>query len=113
MVSAALSPFADVVAAGSIGAARRLLTVERFDLAILDVSLDDGSGLDLLNSMTAGASPRLPVVIFSARDADRDSARAEAALTKSRTSLATLVETVRRILAESKEARDEELRSYG
>lgn len=113
VVSAALSPFADIVSAGGVAAARRLLAMERFDLAILDVSLDDGSGLDLLNSMTAGAARRVPVVVFSARDADRDTARAEAALTKSRTSLATLVETVRRILAESKEARDESLRSYG
>ena len=104
VVSAALAPLADVVAAPSLAAARRELAVDSFDVAILDVTLEDGSGLDLLTELEA-ASPPVPTIIFSARDTDRAVAsQAEGAMTKSRTSLDALVDAVRSAL----EGRDPE-----
>jgi PAS domain S-box-containing protein len=103
VVSAALAPHADVVAVSTVAAARSELAAGTFDLAILDVALEDGSGLELLGRLNGGGgrAPRVPTIIFSARDTERDvAAQAEAAMTKSRTSLATLVETARRLLAE-------------
>lgn len=99
VVSAAVAPFAETVCAASVADARRALMRDVFSLAIIDIALEDGSGLDLLNSMTASESPRVPVIIFSAQDAEKSvAARSEAVFTKSRTSLAALAEAARRSL---------------
>lgn len=114
VVSTAVAPFADLVLAPTVAAAKRALAVEDFDLAILDIGLEDGSGLELLGAMTSGPGHRTPVVVFSARDMDRETAaRAAAVLTKSRASLASLVEVVKTTLAERREVGAAEVRSYG
>ncbi|QZO00794.1 hybrid sensor histidine kinase/response regulator [Chenggangzhangella methanolivorans] len=101
VVAAALAPYADVTAVASVAAARREVETGGYEIAILDVALEDGSGLDLLSTFEEAYPRPLRAIIFSARDADRAvAARAEAAMTKSRSSLATLVETVRGMLAE-------------
>ncbi|MGA0531657.1 ATP-binding protein [Hansschlegelia sp. KR7-227] len=97
VVSAAVTPLADVVSVGTVSAARREIERSSFDVAIVDVTLEDGSGLDLL--ATLSGPRRVPTVIFSANDVDRDiAAHVEASLTKSRTSLSALVDTVRRLI---------------
>jgi PAS domain S-box-containing protein len=104
VVSASLSPAADVVSVGTLSGAYGQLTSGSFDLAIVDVALEDGSGLDLLTALQAAGPRPIPAVIFSARDVDLDQAlHAEATMTKSRTSLSHLVDTVRKLI-EKKEA---------
>ena len=108
VVSAALAPLGDVAAAPSVAAARRQLERTSFDLAILDVALEDGSGLELLRDFAIAEPRPIPTIIFSARDTDRDvAAQAAVAMTKSRSSLGALVDAVRRILAEQGLASEE------
>ncbi len=54
----------EVVTAGSIRDALRLIEEEKFDLYILDKRLPDGSGLDLCRRFTA-LTPHVPVIFYS------------------------------------------------
>ena len=54
----------EVVTAGSIRDALRLIEEEKFDLYILDKRLPDGSGLDLCRRFAA-LTPHVPVVFYS------------------------------------------------
>lgn len=115
VVSAALAPYAEVTSTGSIATARRALESLDFDLAILDEGVEDGSGLELMRLLKDNEPRPIPIVLFSARDPERQTAvLAEAALTKSRASLATLVDQVRRILADRSGAPERDAgRSWG
>ncbi|HEX8470576.1 MAG TPA: hypothetical protein VF633_05645, partial [Brevundimonas sp.] len=63
-----------------------------------DIGLPDGSGLELLSELNDEAGRAVPVIIYSAQEMDAALAgRVEAVLTKSRTSLAGLARTVRRL----------------
>jgi PAS domain S-box-containing protein len=101
LVAETLRGDADVVSANSIGAARTALSTGHFDLAVLDLSLADGFGLDLLSELHDRDGKSIPVVVFSAQDANPEVAvRVEAMLTKSRTSIDKLVGILRRIVAD-------------
>ena len=94
----ALSGVAEVTPAASLAAARAALEAHRPDLVVLDLGLPDGSGLDLLTDLDDGKGRTIPVVIYSAQEMDAALGdRVEAVLVKSRTSLASLVRTVRRL----------------
>lgn len=98
LTASALSGAAELVAAGSLAEARALLAERRPDLVILDLGLPDGSGLELLGDLQAGEGPTIPVIIYSAHEADEALLKGvEAVLLKSSTSLATLARTVRRL----------------
>lgn len=78
-----------------VAAARRLLAVTSFDLVILDLSLPDGSGTDLLEDIKGQS----PVLVFAGRQPPLAVSKAiTAALTKSTTSNEQLLATVRRVL---------------
>lgn len=95
LTASALDDGAEVVPAGSLAEARACLAGRRPDLVILDLGLPDGSGLDLLPDLGEA-----PVVIYSAQDMDAALVdQVEAVLTKTRTSLAGLARTVRRLIA--------------
>ncbi|WP_160147338.1 ATP-binding protein [Methylopila sp. Yamaguchi] len=101
VVAAAVMPIADVVSARSLIEARARLVDTAFDLAIIDVALGDGSGLELLADLEATTPRPIPAIIFSAHDVDGDVApQAAAALTKSRTSLTALVDAVKRLVGQ-------------
>lgn len=51
--------------------ARQLLKINRFQLAILDVNLPDGSGFGLCREIKA-AAPELPVIFLTANDLEQD-----------------------------------------
>ncbi|RYY22551.1 MAG: response regulator [Sphingomonadales bacterium] len=86
----------------SLAEAREALQGRRPDLVILDLGLPDGHGLDLLPELTDEEGRTIPVVIYSAQDADRQAAPAvQAVLTKSRMSLTQLARTVRRLTRSS------------
>jgi len=104
IVAAALSDHCDVIAADSLKSARRMLRDNQPQLAILDMALGDGSGLDLLGDLRKGRAP-IPVIVFSAQSLDdaqlTDSV--DAVLTKSRASLKELSDQVRSLAARSPE----------
>lgn len=56
----------DLRCADSLRAAREMLAHTRFDAAVLDIMLPDGSGLDMCRELRA-AWPALPLLILSAR----------------------------------------------
>lgn len=99
-VAQALSTTADVVSVDSIEAARHALAADRIDLAVLDISLNPGSGLDLLPDLRDSRGDAIPVIIFSAQGAGLAcDEQIQAAVAKSHASLENLVATVRDRLA--------------
>jgi signal transduction histidine kinase/DNA-binding response OmpR family regulator len=85
IVAAVIGNEAEVVQAPSLSEGRRALAERTFSLVILDVSLPDGSGLDLIDAIRRLSDPP-PILIFSASDSDSAiAARVSAALVKSRT----------------------------
>src|SRR5262249_9189679 len=78
--------------------AERAVTAFDFDVVILDINLPDGSGSELLPKLKASTGASIPVVVFSAHDADPDLARKVASvLTKTHNSLDQLVQIVARL----------------
>ncbi|BBJ23618.1 hypothetical protein W01_15450 [Candidatus Nitrotoga sp. AM1P] len=89
---------ADLDHAGMLAEAKHLLKQCRYDLVILDLTLPDGSGQELL-SLLNGATPPIPVMVFSAREIEREEIRNVASLmVKSRTSDAQLLATIKRLI---------------
>jgi len=85
--------------ASSLAEARNCLDRQTFDLAILDVRLPDGSGLDLLPRLKGEKAETMPVIIFSDHAVEDDMAsRVDAALVKARTTDRDLLETIRRLV---------------
>lgn len=98
VTASALSGTAEIIPAESLAAARAVLGRVRPDLVILDLGLPDGSGLELLGDLGDEQGRTVPVIVYSAQEMDGALAnRVEAVLTKSRTSLAGLTRTVRRL----------------
>ncbi len=60
-----------VVHASSVGAAKDILEAHTFDLAILDLNLPDGSGLDLTQPLRATCRD-LPILVLTARSGVAD-----------------------------------------
>jgi PAS domain S-box-containing protein len=89
-----------VVAAPTLDIARQRLLSDRFDLIILDLTLSDGLGKDLIPHLVDAAGVPIPIVVFTAQDSTPELAvQAVTVLTKSRDNLAALVETVRSAIA--------------
>lgn len=100
LVAAALEGHAEVCSADGVLAARRMLAERNFDLAIVDLSLADGSGVELLPELRCNGKSPLPVVIFSAQDADPEIAGlVDAHLTKARTPIDDLIAIVETLTA--------------
>jgi PAS domain S-box-containing protein len=100
LVAHELHPVADVVSADSLQSARRALSTARIDLAVLDIILGGGSGLDLLPDLRDGGGNPIPVVIFAADAAHQPcGGQVQLALPKATVSLETLATAVRDRLA--------------
>jgi len=98
VVANVLGHDADVVPAGSIKEARQIIAKGGIDLAVIDLSLEDGDGVDLLPELRRAGGKRIPAVIFSGHDADPAVAgRVDAVLTKCRASLDRLADILRRV----------------
>ncbi len=101
VLAAMLQGTADIVAAVDLKAARAELAKSGFDLVVLDVSLPDGNGLDLLSQINQ-QHPPVPVMIFSAQEMDAGSAASiSTALVKSRTSNKELLARITALLSRS------------
>jgi PAS domain S-box-containing protein len=95
LVKELLGAEASVVAAHSLAQARRCLAERLYDLVILDLTLGDGSGLDLL-PLLRDTENRPPVILYSATEPTREiSGLVEAALVKSRDSVEQLLTSIR------------------
>ncbi|PYE49908.1 response regulator [Deinococcus yavapaiensis] len=98
VVQELLQEVAEVKGAGSIAEASAMLRSQSFDLVLLDVTLPDGNGLELL-AQVRETHPPVPVLVFSASDLDRSSLEHVAAtLVKSRTSNDQLLGTIKALL---------------
>jgi DNA-binding response OmpR family regulator len=100
VVAQALAATADVFSADSIDEARRAITANRFDLAVLDVALGSASGLDLLSDLRDRDGHPIPVIVFSDKSANLVcDEQIQASLNKSDTTIDRLAEVVRDRLA--------------
>jgi PAS domain S-box-containing protein len=101
ITAAALQAEARVVKATDLATARAMLEVESPDVAILDLHLAEGSGLDLLPMLVDKNGLAVPTIIYSAHDVSAEAAsRVDAVLVKSRGSLPDLRATIRRIVSD-------------
>lgn len=99
IINYSLNNIAEVLHASTLAQARKYLSVEQIDLVLLDLSLPDGSGLQLLENLD-GPYPK-PVIIFSASEVTAEvSKKVAAALVKSHTSEETLVLTLKNFIAQ-------------
>ena len=98
LVATALRATADVTSVDSLTKARRALAEGDIDLAVIDLALAEGFGLDLLPDLHDADGQPIPVVVFSAQDTPETAAELFAALTKSRASIGSLVAILRRIV---------------
>ena len=96
LVDELLAEEADVVAAYTLHDARQHVRDGGYDLVILDITLGDGSGLDLLPLLGEGGRTAPPVILYSATEPSRElTHRVQGALVKSRDSVDQLLATVR------------------
>jgi PAS domain S-box-containing protein len=100
LVAHELRAIADVVSVDSLQSARHALSTDRIDLAVLEVIVGGGSGLDLLPDLRDTAGNPIPVIIFSS-DAARQpcNEQIQLALPKATVSLGNLATAVRDRLA--------------
>lgn len=98
VVSAIIGELADVDHASNLAAARSMLASRHYDLAILDLGLPDGSGMELLPLLN-DARPAIPVMVFSAHEvAHQDNSTTSSVLVKSRTDNAQLLASIKRLI---------------
>ncbi len=99
VVAAAVEPEARIVTATDLNEARSILQRVSPDMAILDVKLAEGSGLDLIPFLVDGRGVSIPTIIYSAQDVSAHAAReVDAVLVKARGSIPDLKATIRRLL---------------
>ncbi|WP_432813323.1 ATP-binding response regulator [Pantanalinema sp. GBBB05] len=99
VVKRILNEQADVHQALNLDQARQKLEAEGFDLIILDISLPDGSGLELAPFVNHQTGLPIPVVLFSACDTTPASKQqVTKALIKSRTSNQELLNTIKSLV---------------
>ncbi len=102
LVAKALGGTAEVMSVDSIDKARRALAANRFDVAVLDMALAIGSGVDLLHDLRDSEGDAIPLVVFSPEDENRVFAtQVREALINSKASIDTLVATLRKRLVTS------------
>lgn len=100
VVGLVLKHEADIDHALNLQQARQALESNSFDLIILDMSLPDGSGLELLPFLNRQTGLPMPVVVFSAHELSSETAhQVTTILVKSRTSNQELLDTIRSLVA--------------
>jgi PAS domain S-box-containing protein len=100
LVNHELRSIADMVSADGVESARRTLATDRIDLAVLDISLGEDSGLDLLPDLRGSLGGPIPVIVFSTHGAGTPcDEQVYVALSKTDSSLESLAAAVRDRLA--------------
>jgi PAS domain S-box-containing protein len=99
VTAAALGAEARILTARNLDEARAILARQEVDIAIIDIHLEDGVGLDLLPALVDRAGVAIPTVIYSAQRVPAEAAgRVDATLIKAPGSIPNLKATIRRIL---------------
>jgi PAS domain S-box-containing protein len=99
VTAAALKDDATVIGAKTLEQARDLLRVHAPNLAIIDVDLVEGSGLELLPELVGADGSSIPAIVYSAHDVSRQIGDdVDAVILKSGASMPHLKATIRRIL---------------
>lgn len=98
VVESAFAGRANVVSVSSMHDARAVLAHRPFAGVLVDVVVPPDNGLDLVPCLRQ-SFPGLPIVVFSALDEVEKTEGFDAVLTKSRSSLETLVETTMALVA--------------
>ncbi|NET88152.1 MAG: PAS domain S-box protein [Kamptonema sp. SIO1D9] len=99
VISAILQEIANLETAANLQEAKQKLTETTFDLVILDVSLPDGSGLELLGTLNSNPRKPIPALVFSGKEVSMEAAEGvAAALVKSRTSNQQLIKTINSLI---------------
>lgn len=94
VVASALEERAEVHSTPSVHEAKASLRRHGYDAVLLDIAMQDGSGLDLI-PVIRKADPTTIIILFTALDVSHEEAgRVDQVITKSRTSLPDLVEQV-------------------
>jgi len=91
-IATALEGQVTVAHAGTLNEARSALRARAFDLILLDLSLADGNGLDLLDDVAVYHTG--PVIVLTATESLVPDERVSAALVKSRTPESRIVEAI-------------------
>lgn len=100
VAAAVLAAHGRIVHATSVASARAVLATQSPDVVILDLSLADGSGSELLPELLRADGSAIPTVIYSANDIPPElEEQVDAVLIKSRRSLGSLARAIHRILA--------------
>ncbi|MCU7926729.1 MAG: response regulator [Candidatus Thiodiazotropha sp. (ex Dulcina madagascariensis)] len=95
VVSSALGEEFTVINASTLKHAKQLVSNETFALVLLDISLPDGSGLDLLPTLNS-PERQIPVIIFSAQDVGPEIAvQVKSILLKSKTDNERLIQQIK------------------
>tara|TARA_R110001583_G_scaffold43470_1_gene138324 strand:+ start:11013 stop:14075 length:3063 start_codon:yes stop_codon:yes gene_type:complete len=98
IVTSLLGDDFEVINASTLLQAKNILSINVFDLVLLDIGLPDGSGLDLLPLLNNDYH-QVPVVIFSAQDVPEEAAsNVMATLIKSKTSNEHLKQQIKRAI---------------
>jgi CheY-like chemotaxis protein len=101
LVAEELRPTVEVVSASSAEKALQVLATERIDLIVLDISLGQDSGIDLLPELRDVAGNVIPVIVFSNQvrqietDEHIDDEQISSALSKMDSPLESLAAAVR------------------
>jgi signal transduction histidine kinase len=107
-VAGALGTTAEVVSVDCIEDARRALANDRYDLAVLDISLGAASVMDFLPDLRNSQGEMIPAIIFAVHGTDiACDEQIGAALSKSQTSIESLVATIHGRLAHLAHISDE------
>ncbi len=106
LVASAFEGKAEILSTPSVREGLAALDRGRFDAAILDIEMADGSGLDLLPRLHEAPAP-IPIIVYSVHEPDSSLPDAvDAVLVKSRATLDQLVaETLARIGGRRKDDR--------
>ena len=100
VVALGLGSVATILHAATLQEARTLIQTKSIDLVLLDLTLPDGSGLQLLEMLSMPEDKPIPVILFSATEVSSDvSRKVAAALVKSRTSEDDIMATVLSLIA--------------
>lgn len=101
VVASALEGRAEVHSTPSVHEAKASLRRHGYDAVLLDIAMQDGSGLDLV-PLIRRADPTTIIILFTALDVSHeDAGRVDQVITKSHTSLTDLVEQVSSMLKQS------------
>jgi CheY-like chemotaxis protein len=99
LVGAILSGIAEITWASTLKEARLLIKESKFDLVLLDFTLPDGSGSDLINELEA-LDPTIPIIIFSAHDITNTAINVRNIFVKGQYNEKGLTKAVRSILSQ-------------